>query len=98
MGFLVDVQPFSYGGERRYFVVERAGAVVAFRARLRPARWDPIYMAFPGGHRPAPVAGTAALFDALSAFARGRLARFGLQTLAQFRGLKRRPGQNRVQS
>jgi phosphatidylglycerol lysyltransferase len=32
MGFLVDVQPFSFPRERRYFVAERAGELVAFLA------------------------------------------------------------------
>ena len=60
-----------------------AGAVLfdfdglrAFKARLRPSRWTPIHLAFPSGQSE-----TATVLDVLSAFARGRLLRFGLQTL-----------------
>ncbi len=156
MGFLVDVQPFSFAAERKYFVAEHAGRIVgflasvpvyarkgwfledlvrdasapngtsetlvdaalrqaaeegseyvtlglapmagatgwlravkqstsalydfrgvhAFKAKLRPDTWEPIYLAYPsvsGGNR--------ALYDSLAAFARGRFARFGMQTL-----------------
>lgn len=55
--------------------------VHAFRSRLRPGRWDPIDLAYAEGGRSFGFAGSLALFDALSAFARGRLARFGLATL-----------------
>src|SRR6185437_12738652 len=34
MGFLVDVQPFDFASERRYFVAERDGAVVGFLAAV----------------------------------------------------------------
>ena len=34
MGFLVDVQPFDFPEERRYFVAERQGAIVAFLAAV----------------------------------------------------------------
>ncbi len=60
-----------------------AGAVLfdfeglrAFKARLRPTRWTPIYLAFPGDQGAG-----ATVVDVLSAFARGRLLRFGLRTL-----------------
>ncbi len=157
MGFLVDVQPFSFAEERRYFLAERAGRVVGFlaavpvyarggwffedllrdasapngttellvdaamrdasigastyvtlglaplggtvspllhtvgrltrslydfgglyrfKARLRPQRWDPIHVVCaPGTSAPA------ALYDSLTAFARGSLVRYGLRTL-----------------
>lgn len=162
MGFLVDVEPFSFAGERLYFVAEQAGRIVgflaavpiygrdgwlfedvlrdtgapngttellvnaamraaagrgsryvtlglaplagpvrgwmgilreysaslydfrgvhAFRSRLRPGRWDPIDLAYVDGGRRYGFSGSLALFDALSAFARGRLARFGIATL-----------------
>jgi phosphatidylglycerol lysyltransferase len=48
----------------------------AFKAKLRPNAWEPIYLSYPsdsGGH--------AALYDSLAAFARGSFARFGVQTL-----------------
>jgi lysylphosphatidylglycerol synthetase-like protein (DUF2156 family) len=50
--------------------------VRAFKAKLRPHAWEPIYLAHPPG-TPA----NAALFDALAAFARGSFARFGVDTL-----------------
>jgi phosphatidylglycerol lysyltransferase len=176
MGFLVDVQPFSFPEARRYFVAEQGGHVVgflaavpiyaragwlfedvlrspeapngtvellidaamralhaagsrfvtlglaplagpvrgwlglarrwsaplydfdglyAFRSKLRPGRWDPIYVSVP---RPSPVEAArgiarvratitntavdaVAIVDVLSAFARGHLFGFGLQTL-----------------
>jgi phosphatidylglycerol lysyltransferase len=56
------------------------GGLHAFRARLRPTRWDPIYVSFPR-RRPALLAGTRAIVDVLTAFARGRLVRFGVETL-----------------
>ena len=34
MGFLVDVQPFEFAAERRYFVAERDGAVIGFLAAV----------------------------------------------------------------
>jgi phosphatidylglycerol lysyltransferase len=50
--------------------------VRAFKAKLRPHAWEPIYLAYaPGG------SANAALFDALAAFARGSFARFGAETL-----------------
>lgn len=162
MGFLVDVQPFSFAGERLYFVAERAGQTIgflaavpiydrngwlfedvlrdtaapngttellvdaamhaaaalgsryvtlglaplagpvrgwmgivreysaslydfrgvhAFRARLRPGRWDAIELAYVAGGRWPALRGSLALYDALSAFARGRLVSFGIATL-----------------
>ena len=50
----------------------------AFRTRLRPASWEPLYLSFPPGGR-----GPVALFDALAAFARGGFIRFGLETLSR---------------
>jgi phosphatidylglycerol lysyltransferase len=159
MGFLVDVQPFGFAAERRFFVAERAtpektivaflaavpvygrggwlledllrdpaapngtaelvvdfamralaaegsryvtlglaplaGAsgwlrvakewtralydfegVRAFKAKLHPHAWEPIYLA-----HPANTPANLALFDALAAFARGSFARFGAETL-----------------
>ncbi|KYF82203.1 hypothetical protein BE11_13835 [Sorangium cellulosum] len=48
----------------------------AFKAKLRPDRWEPIHLAYPpGGH------GAVAIHDVLAAFARGGLLRFGVATL-----------------
>ena len=50
--------------------------VRAFKAKLRPHAWEPIYLAYAPG-----TSANAALFDALAAFARGSFARFGAETL-----------------
>jgi phosphatidylglycerol lysyltransferase len=51
--------------------------VRAFKAKLRPAGWAPIYLAVPDrGSR------AAALYDTLAAFAGGSLIGFGLRTIA----------------
>ncbi len=50
--------------------------VRAFKAKLRPTRWEPIYLAcLPG------ASVNVAIVDALAAFARGSLARYGAETL-----------------
>jgi phosphatidylglycerol lysyltransferase len=48
----------------------------AFKAKLKPERWDPIYIAFQ-----ARTSGWRALFDMLRALAGGNLLRFGLETV-----------------
>jgi phosphatidylglycerol lysyltransferase len=48
----------------------------AFKAKLQPERWDPIYLSFPDDTAPA-----RAVLDVLAAFAHGGLLRFGLRTL-----------------
>nr|WP_228530594.1 MULTISPECIES: DUF2156 domain-containing protein [Myxococcaceae] len=48
----------------------------AFKAKLRPQRWDPIYLSYPREQTAA-----SALYDTLAAFSRGGLLRFGLRTL-----------------
>ena len=50
--------------------------VHAFKAKLRPRGWAPIFISYPRGQL-----GIATVYDALAAFARGGLLRFGLQTL-----------------
>src|SRR5262249_5020299 len=48
----------------------------AFKAKLRPHAWEPLYVAYPrrgSSH--------LALYDSLAAFARGSFLRFGAQTL-----------------
>lgn len=52
----------------------------AFKARLRPDRWDPIYVCYPPGQSRA-----ATVYDAVTAFAPGGLLRFA------FRSIGRRP-------
>jgi phosphatidylglycerol lysyltransferase len=48
----------------------------AFKAKLRPHRWEPVYLAYPSG-----ASSHVALVDALAAFARGSFLRFGGATL-----------------
>lgn len=48
----------------------------AFKAKFRPAAWDPIYLAYPPG-----ASGLHAVADTLRAFARGGLLRFGVETV-----------------
>ena len=50
--------------------------VRAFKAKLRPHRWEPVYLAYANG-----ASANVALLDALAAFARGSFARFGAETL-----------------
>jgi phosphatidylglycerol lysyltransferase len=47
----------------------------AFKAKLLPHAWEPVYLAAPGGST------AVALHDSLAAFAGGSLVRFGLRTL-----------------
>jgi phosphatidylglycerol lysyltransferase len=48
----------------------------AFKAKLRPRAWDPIFLSYPPDGT-----GFVAMFDTLTAFSRGGLLRFGLETL-----------------
>jgi phosphatidylglycerol lysyltransferase len=48
----------------------------AFKAKMRPAEWDAIYLSYP-----RELSAARALLDALAAFARGGLLRFGVRTL-----------------
>lgn len=48
----------------------------AFKAKLRPDRWEPIYLAAPAG-----VSLVRAIVEALRAFSEGPLVRFGARTL-----------------
>ena len=50
--------------------------VRAFKAKLRPQHWDPIYLAYA-----SEASVNVALVDALAAFARGSFARYGAETL-----------------
>jgi phosphatidylglycerol lysyltransferase len=50
--------------------------VHAFKAKLRPQSWSPIYISYPRAQT-----GIATVYDALAAFARGGLLRFGVETL-----------------
>lgn len=52
------------------------GGLHAFKAKLRPHHWEPLYLSYPS-HQ----SGLVAIADTLAAFARGGLLRFGLATL-----------------
>lgn len=47
-----------------------------FKAKLSPSSWDPIFLSYPPG-----ASSTRAVVDTLTAFARGGLLRFGIETL-----------------
>ncbi|HEY3801095.1 MAG TPA: DUF2156 domain-containing protein [Kofleriaceae bacterium] len=48
----------------------------AFKAKLKPERWDPIFITYPPGG-----SGIVTIYDTLRAFAHGGLLRFGVATL-----------------
>jgi phosphatidylglycerol lysyltransferase len=48
----------------------------AFKAKLRPTSWSPLYLSYP-----SEIGAVRAIGDVLGAFARGGLLRFGLRTL-----------------
>lgn len=50
----------------------------AFKAKLQPSRWDPVYTSFPGE-----ISAPRAVVDVLSAFAHGKFVRFGIATLVR---------------
>ena len=52
------------------------GGVHAFKAKLRPDEWAPVYLVYPPG-----LSAAVAFYDTLSAFARGSFTRFSLQTM-----------------
>jgi phosphatidylglycerol lysyltransferase len=56
--------------------------VRSFKEKLRPALWEPVYLAYPRGEF-----GVLAMRDVLAAFASGGLLRFGLETLVHQRTL-----------
>ncbi len=58
------------------------GGVRAFKEKLKPHRWEPIYVAYARGQL-----GILALRDVLAAFAPGGLVRFGLNSLIHQRTL-----------
>ncbi len=58
------------------------GGVRAFKEKLKPQSWQPVYLAYPKREL-----GPLALRDVLAAFAPGGLVRFGLNTLIHERSL-----------
>lgn len=58
------------------------GGVRAFKEKLRPDRWEPVYLAYPHDHL-----GLWAMRDVLAAFAPGGLVSFALNTVVHQRSL-----------
>ena len=71
-------------GEERWLRLTRAAmqgfynfeGLYAFKSKLRPDRWDPIYIAWPDNALPL-----VAIYDALDAFAGGKLLRFAARSI-----------------
>ncbi len=62
-----------------------------FKAKLMPASWQPVYLAYPAGER-----GVRAIIDSLEAFAGGSFVRFGWQSLVHRVRRRIRPRQRAV--
>jgi phosphatidylglycerol lysyltransferase len=60
--------------------------VRAFKAKLGPCHWEPVYLSYPTGQNVL-----VALYDALAAFAPRGLVRFGAETLVRRPALALRP-------
>lgn len=71
-----DVNPWLRSARRLGRALYDFDGLRAFKAKLEPTHWDPIFLSVPEQHSP-----TLAVTDTLTAFARGGLLRFGLQTL-----------------
>jgi len=81
----LGMAPLAGNVRRPLALARRAGSSLynfeglrAFRAKLRPARWDGVFLSYP-----AATGGARALVDVLAAFAQGGFLRFGLRTLAR---------------
>lgn len=53
----------------------------SFKAKFRPDKWDPIYLSYPTSARSSTAGAALAIYDTLTAFARGGLLRFGMQSV-----------------
>src|SRR5690606_16762398 len=71
-----DVGPWLRAARRWGRLMYDFDGLRAFKAKFTPSAWEPIYLAHPRGRSAA-----LAVVDALAAFARGGLLRFGIQTL-----------------
>ena len=71
-----DISPWLRAARRWTRSLYDFDGLRAFKAKLRPRAWDPIFLSYPPGR-----SGFVAMFDTLTAFARGGLLRFGLETL-----------------
>jgi phosphatidylglycerol lysyltransferase len=73
-----DVGPWLRSARRLGRALYDFDGLRAFKAKLEPRSWDPIFLSYPPGK-----SSLLAVLDTLTAFARGGLLRFGLQTLAR---------------
>lgn len=71
-----DVSPWLRFARRWGRVLYDFEGLHAFKSKLKPRTWDPIYLSYPPRR-----SGMLAVVDALTAFARGGLLRFGIKTL-----------------
>lgn len=71
-----DVGPWLRSARRLGRALYDFDGLRAFKAKLAPRSWSPISLSYPPGGRPG-----LAVVDTLTAFARGGLLRFGLETL-----------------
>lgn len=71
-----EIQPWLRAARRWGKSLYDFDGLRAFKAKLKPRAWDPIFLSYPRNRN-----GFVAMFDTLTAFARGGLLRFGLETL-----------------
>lgn len=83
--FTLGLAPLSGEVSAPLGLVRRTGGLLydfrglrAFKAKLRPSTWTPIYLGFPRGQ-----GSLRSLYDGLVAFTGGGLLRFGLRSLAR---------------
>jgi phosphatidylglycerol lysyltransferase len=71
-----DVSPFLRFARRWGRLLYDFDGLRAFKAKLKPKTWDPIFLAYPADGNPV-----LATKDTLTAFSRGGLLRFGIETM-----------------
>jgi phosphatidylglycerol lysyltransferase len=71
-----DVGPWLRSARRLGRALYDFEGLHAFKAKLEPRSWSPVFLAYPPGQ-----SSILAVIDTLTAFARGGLLRFGLRTL-----------------
>jgi phosphatidylglycerol lysyltransferase len=71
-----DVGPWLRAARRWGRTLYDFDGLRAFKAKFRPGAWDPIFLSYPPQR-----SGVLALVDTLTAFARGGLLRFGIETV-----------------
>jgi phosphatidylglycerol lysyltransferase len=71
-----EVSPFLRFARRAGRLLYDFDGLRAFKAKLKPRSWDPIFLSYPAGGN-----AVAATKDTLTAFSRGGLLRFGIETM-----------------